>query len=126
MSYVCPPPLTLQQCAFLHDHDQTHNHYNTIPVPYNLIRWWYIYTMTTIWHGWSKRSTCTHLIDLSTVFRGTWVLSSGVYRLTLGPNYKVELAIRERKLASRILTDIQDPGLVNGKLASRIFRIQDL
>ena len=36
------------------------------------------------------------------------------------------LAIRERKLASRILTDIQDPGLVNGKLASRIFRIQDL
>ncbi len=38
----------------------------------------------------------------------------------------LELAIRERKLASRILTDIQDPGLVNGKLASRIFRIQDL
>ncbi len=39
---------------------------------------------------------------------------------------ELKLAIRERKLASRILTDIQDPGLVNGKLASRIFRIQDL
>ncbi len=37
--------------------------------------------------------------------------------LQVKTHYQITLAIRERKLASRILRDIQDPGRVNGKLA---------